>query len=358
LGVIWELSTPKSISFIWGLGRLLGLILTVQIFSGLILSFYYSSGIEAWNSVIILRREVRLGWVIRLFHRNGASFIFLVLFLHLLRGLYFNSFALMNVWFSGYLLIVLCIGTAFLGYVLPWGQMSFWGATVIINLVSILPYGKNLVVWLWGGFYVSYLTCRFFFTIHFLLPFLIVILIMFHLTALHLRGRSSFRGIRNSSAVKFKFQELFLFKDLVNVVLIWLALIISLIYPDWLSDPVNFIISDLSTSPMHIQPEWYFLNLYGILRSIPNKLGGLIAFTAALASLLILPSLSLIQRIRIVLSFKYIFWCFLFLNLVLIWLGSQLVETPFAEIRQVLTGLYFVCIFIILIINLIVKILF
>jgi len=312
--------------------------MVLQIGSGLVLAFYYVRGRIAWRSVVEITREVSSGWLIRLIHSNTASFLFIILFSHFLRGLYYSSFYMKTPWLSGWLLIVLTIAAAFLGYVLPWGQISFWGATVIINLLRILPIGNLLVIWLWGGFYVSTFTCTFFFAIHYLVPFIVIGLIGIHLLILHYRGRSSSR----SRALKIKFQELYLIKDRVNLLVLWLIWLYILLSPDWSADPVNFTVSDLTTSPLHIQPEWYFLHLYAVLRSIPNKLGGLVGFILALVLLLSLMLITSIQRSREITLTKLIFWGFIIRNLILLWLGSQPVEFPYVFMGQISTNLYFI----------------
>lgn len=237
--------------------------------------------------------------------------------------------------------MVLTIISAFLGYVLPWGQISFWGATVIINLISILPKGKLLVIWLWGGFYVRAFTCRFFYALHFLTPFVVLIIAGGHLILLHFRGRSVPGGLSRSRALKIKFSLFFSYKDIVNILVIWRLWIWALAYPDWSADPVNFVVSDLSNSPLHIQPEWYFLHLYAVLRSIPNKLGGLVGFALALVLLVRLALVIGKQTVSQLFGYNYIFFLFLSFNLILLWLGIQPVEAPFIAIGQVATCLYF-----------------
>lgn len=313
----------------------------MQVLSGIVLAIYYVRGVEAWNSVVEITREIRGGWILRLIHRNTASFVFVVLFVHFFRGMVQASFYLVFPWLRGWLLMILTIGAAFLGYVLPWGQMSFWGATVIINLLRVLPRGKSLVVWLWGGFYVSSYTCRFFFAVHYIVPFVVLAIIGAHLFFLHFSGRSVPSGIRERSVLKTKFLHIFTYKDLVNLVFIWFIWFVILISPDWSADPVNFAPSDLSNSPLHIQPEWYFLHLYAILRSIPNKVGGLVAFVIAiivLISLIFLKSFNSLKQRR---SYHYIIWAFIGSNLILLWLGMQPVEAPFIIIGQVVTCFYF-----------------
>lgn len=345
---IWGLNTPKNISYFWGFGRFLGTVIIIQILTGLLLAFYYVSGKMGWESVVEITREVRRGWLVRLIHSNTASFVFLILFIHFFRGIIQSSFFLKSAWLRGWIIILLTIISAFLGYVLPWGQISFWGATVIINLIRILPKGKILVIWLWGGFYVSYFTCRFFYALHFLTPLIVIIVSIVHLVLLHRTGRRIPRGLSRFSGLKVKFTHLFSFKDLVNLILLWRLWIIIIIFPDWSADPVNFMFSDLTRSPLHIQPEWYFLHLYAVLRSIPNKIGGLIGFVIALLSLIFL---ALVQGIRSLRQFKFysaLSWNFFFSNLILIWLGMQPVEPPFINIGQIFTLFYFSYIFIVL----------
>jgi len=351
LSGLWELATPKNISYLWGFGSFLGTIIVVQVMSGVVLAFYYVRGALAWESVVELTREVNYGWLFRLIHRNTASFVFVILFVHFLRGLIQCSFYLVGPWIRGWLIIVLTIAAAFLGYVLPWGQISFWGATVIINLLRVLPIGKTIVIWLWGGFYVSTFTCRFFYAFHFLVPFVVLGMAGIHLILLHFRGRTVPGGLRSAGALKLKFIHLFLFKDIVNLVILWLILIWALIYPDWSADPVNFSPSDLTRSPIHIQPEWYFLHLYAVLRSIPNKLGGLIGFALAIVILVFLRLVQSNQRLNNLTSSSLLIWTFIRVNLILIWLGSQPVEAPYITIGQILTTIYFLNIGLVLILD-------
>lgn len=319
--------------------------------SGLFLAFYYVSGALAWDSVVEISREVNHGWLLRLVHRNTASFVFVILFVHFFRGFVQGSFYLKGPWLRGWVIILLTMAAAFLGYVLPWGQMSFWGATVIINLIRVLPIGKTLVIWLWGGFYVSFFTCRFFYAFHFLVPFLVLVTALFHLLFLHFSGRRNIRGLRNSSLLKVKFGYLFLYKDLVNIIILWFFWLWALTWPDWSADPVNFSPSDLSRSPIHIQPEWYFLHLYAVLRSIPNKVGGLIGFVLAILVLRILSLVSSIQSEVHLWVFNSLSWGFLSLNLILMWLGSQAVEAPYINIGQIAATMYFTVIIIIIFVD-------
>jgi len=315
--------------------------MVIQVASGFFLAFYYVRGSLAWDSVVEITREVNFGWLLRVIHGNTASFVFIVLFIHFLRGLVQGSFYLKGPWLRGWIILLLTIAAAFLGYVLPWGQIRLWGATVIINLLRVLPIGKTLVIWLWGGFYVSFFTCRFFYAAHFLVPFLVLGIAGIHLILLHFRGSRTPGGLART--LKLKFMHLFLFKDLVNLVLVWIMWIWALYAPDWSADPVNFVPRDLSRSPIHIQPEWYFLHFYAVLRSIPNKLGGLIGFVLAILVLRVLALVRSMQRISRLRLFPRIAWWFVSFNLVLIWLGRQPVEDPYIFIGQILTRLYFIC---------------
>lgn len=341
-GHFWEVARPKNITYLWGFGSFLGVVMVIQVISGVFLAFYYVRGALAWDSVIEITREVRHGWILRLLHRNMASFVFVVLYIHFFRGLIQSSFLVPFVWIRGWLIIFLTIRAAFLGYVLPWGQISLWGATVIINLIRVLPFGKSIVIWLWGGFYVSNLTCTFFFALHFLVPFLILVLAGVHLLLLHFTGRSAPRGLSSSPLLKIKFGHIFLYKDVVNLSLLWGFWLWGLALPDWAADPVNFAVSDLSNSPLHIQPEWYFLHLYAVLRSIPNKLGGLLGFILALVGLGIIGFLYSDIKLNHLSSYKLVAWRFFSTNLLLIWLGSQPVEEPYTFMGQILTRVFFI----------------
>jgi len=325
----------------WGFGRFLGIIIVIQVAYGLLLALFYVRGESAWTSIILLTREVRSGWFLRLIHRNIASFVFIVLFIHYFRAIIQSSFYLKTPWVRGWIIKVFTMAAAFLGYVLPWGQMSFWGATVIINLLRVLPKGKILVVWLWSGFYVSSYTCSFFYAIHFLVPLIVLLLAGVHILMLHFSGRTVSGGIAQFRGLKIKFRQLFIFKDIINIILIWLMFLLILLYPDWSADPVNFIQSDLSNSPLHIQPEWYFLHLYAILRSIPNKVGGLIGF--ALALILLVPLILVKSKISLAQMYLYTAsaWIFLTINSILLWLGIQPVEDPYIFIGQTAARLYF-----------------
>lgn len=340
-----DLPTPSNISLMWNFGSLLGLCLIVQIATGLFLAMHYTADVNiAFNSVTHICRDVNNGWLIRTLHANGASFFFICIYTHVGRGIYYGSYNLKITWLVGTIIIFLTIATAFLGYVLPWGQISFWGATVITNLVSAIPYlGTIIVQWIWGGFAVDNATLTRFFTFHFILPFIIAAIVIIHLLFLHQTGSSNPLGLP-INIDKISFHPYFSYKDLVGfLVIILLLTIITLIDPYRLGDPDNFIPANPLVTPIHIQPEWYFLFAYAILRSIPNKLGGVISLILSIAILMILPftQKSLIKRYQFFFFNKIIFWIYVNLVILLTWIGARPVEDPYIFIGQLLTVLYF-----------------
>jgi len=340
-----DLPTPINISAWWNFGSLLGLCLRTQIITGLFLAIHYTSDIStAFNRVTHIIRDVNRGWAIRITHANGASLFFICLYLHTGRNMYYNSFNLTNTWIIGVILIFLVIGAAFLGYILPWGQISFWGATVITNLLSAIPYlGNYLVQWVWGGFAVRNPTLTRFFMIHFLLPFIIIGVIIIHLLFLHQTGSNNPIGT-NSNQDKIPFHPFYSFKDFLGaIILIWILIILCLINPFLLGDTENFLPANSLITPVHIQPEWYFLFAYAILRSIPNKLGGVLALVLSVSILFILPFTSLIklQGNQFYPFNQILFWVFLNLVIILTWIGARPVEEPFIITGQTLTILYF-----------------
>jgi len=340
-----DLPAPSNISSWWNFGSLLGLCLIVQILTGLFLAIHYTANIErAFNSVNHICRDVNYGWLLRTLHANGASFFFICIYLHVGRGIYYNSFVYMYTWSIGVIILFVVIGTAFIGYVLPWGQISFWGATVITNLLSAIPYlGTDLVQWLWGGFAVDNATLTRFFTIHFLLPFIVLALTIIHLLFLHQTGSNNPLGI-NRNFDKIPFHPYFSFKDLFGfIILIILLFFLTIIDPYGLGDPDNFIPANPLVTPPHIQPEWYFLFAYAILRSIPNKLGGVIALVFSIAILLTIPFSHFykFQGIQFYPINQILFWVFLNLVILLTWIGARPVEDPYIFVGQLLTILYF-----------------
>nr|YP_009995257.1 cytochrome b [Ochthebius puncticollis]QNP09647.1 cytochrome b [Ochthebius puncticollis] len=340
-----DLPSPSNISAWWNFGSLLGLCLMIQIMTGLFLAMHYTANIEmAFNSVIHICRDVNYGWLIRTMHANGASFFFICIYLHIGRGLYYGSYNLMMTWTMGVIILFIVMATAFLGYVLPWGQMSFWGATVITNLLSAIPYlGPNIVNWLWGGFAVDNATLTRFFTLHFIMPFIVMALVMIHLLFLHQTGSNNPLGT-NSNLDKIPFHPYFSFKDLFGFIMMTTMLILlTLINPYMLGDPDNFIPANPLVTPFHIQPEWYFLFAYAILRSIPNKLGGVIALIMSIAILLIMPFFSnkKMQSNMFYPINKIMFWNLLTIIILLTWIGARPVEDPYIMIGQMLTIMYF-----------------
>nr|BAN04885.1 cytochrome b [Cynops pyrrhogaster]BAT61938.1 cytochrome b [Cynops pyrrhogaster] len=340
-----DLPTPSNISYWWNFGSLLGICLITQIITGLFLAMHYTADTQsAFSSVAHICRDVNHGWLMRNIHANGASFFFICIYLHIGRGLYYGSYMFKETWNIGVVLLLLVMATAFVGYVLPWGQMSFWGASVITNLLSAIPYvGGSLVEWVWGGFSVDKATLTRFFAFHFLLPFLIAGVSMIHLLFLHETGSNNPTGIP-SNQDKISFHPYFSYKDLLGFMLALLILVlISLIVPNLLVDPENFIPANPLMAPPHIKPEWYFLFAYAILRSIPNKLGGVVALLMSILILMFVPMLHTSkQRSSMFRSTSQtLFWLLVANTLILTWIGGMPVESPFTEIGQVASVLYF-----------------
>lgn len=340
-----DLPAPINISAWWNFGSLLGLCLIIQILTGLFLAIHYTADINlAFNSINHICRDVNYGWLLRTLHANGASFFFICIYLHVGRGIYYGSYLFTSTWLVGVLILFLVIATAFIGYVLPWGQISFWGATVITNLLSAIPYlGIDLVQWVWGGFAVDNATLTRFFTFHFILPFIVLAITLIHLLFLHQTGSNNPIGL-NSNIDKIPFHPYFSYKDIVGFIIIITCLIIlTLINPYLLGDPDNFIPANPLVTPVHIQPEWYFLFAYAILRSIPNKLGGVIALILSIAILAILPfyHLSKFRGIQFYPINKFLFWIIVTTVILLTWIGARPVENPYVLVGQILTVIYF-----------------
>nr|YP_010160644.1 cytochrome b [Sesia siningensis]QRH18152.1 cytochrome b [Sesia siningensis] len=344
-GSLIDLPTPSNISAWWNFGSLLALCLMIQIITGLFLTMYYTANIElAFYSVNYICRNVNYGWLIRTIHANGASFFFICIYLHIGRGIYYESFNFFYTWMVGVIILFILMATAFMGYVLPWGQMSFWGATVITNLLSAIPYlGNMLVSWIWGGFAVDNATLTRFYTFHFLLPFILAMTTVIHLLFLHSTGSNNPLGI-NSNLDKIPFHPFFTYKDLIGfITLILMMVMITLINPYLLGDPDNFIPANPLVTPVHIQPEWYFLFAYAILRSIPNKLGGVIALLLSIMILMILPFTSnkKMQGIQFYPINQILFWSMVMTVILLTWIGARPVEEPYVITGQILTVIYF-----------------
>nr|AHZ45093.1 cytochrome b [Saimiri sciureus collinsi] len=343
-----DLPTPSNISFWWNLGSLLGACLIIQITTGLFLAMHYTSDTQtAFSSVAHITRDVNHGWTIRYMHANGASMFFMCLFLHIGRGLYYGSFLSRETWNIGTILLLTTMATAFMGYVLPWGQMSLWGATGITNLLSAIPYvGFNLVEWVWGGFSVDKATLTRFFTFHFVLPFIIAALATIHLLFLHETGSNNPSGM-TSNPDKITFHPYYTIKDILGLILLLLLLMgLTLFMPDLLTDPDNYTLANPLSTPPHIKPEWYFLFAYAILRSIPNKLGGVLALVLSILVLMIIPTthLSNQQSMTFRPITQIMFWVLTANLLTLTWVGGQPVEYPFTIIGQIASIMYFLII--------------
>ena len=344
-GAVIDLPCPSSISSWWNFGSLLGLCLGLQLVTGLFLAMHYVGDISiAFERVRHMGRDVNLGWLLRIMHANGARLFFICLFLHAGRGVYYGSFALHLTWAVGVVLLLAVIAAAFIGYVLPWGQISFWGATVITNLFSAIPLiGRDIVNWIWGGFAVDKATLTRFFAFHFIIPFVVAGLAIVHLLFLHQTGSNNPLGAP-INLDKVPFHPYFSSKDLSGFILtLTLYGLLVLTAPWILGDPENFIPANPLVTPVHIQPEWYFLFAYAILRSIPNKLGGVIALAGAVLILLILPFMPTpkFQSTSFYYLNKIYFWSLVTTTLLLTWIGARPVEEPYVLTGQVLTVFYF-----------------
>nr|YP_008378851.1 cytochrome b [Quasipaa boulengeri]AGK29607.1 cytochrome b [Quasipaa boulengeri] len=340
-----DLPAPANLSSWWNFGSLLGLCLIIQIATGLFLAMHYTADTSmAFSSIAHICRDVNNGWLLRNLHANGASFFFICIYLHIGRGLYYGSFLFMETWNVGVILLFLVMATAFVGYVLPWGQMSFWGATVITNLLSAAPYiGTDLVQWIWGGFSVDNATLTRFFSFHFILPFIIAGASMIHLLFLHQTGSSNPTGL-NQNLDKVPFHSYFSYKDILGFsIMIGALAALSTFSPNLLGDPDNFTPANPLVTPPHIKPEWYFLFAYAILRSIPNKLGGVLALLSSIVILFLMPILHTSKQRSLMFRpmTKLFFWAFIANTLILTWIGGQPVEDPFVTIGQIASTLYF-----------------
>jgi ubiquinol-cytochrome c reductase cytochrome b subunit len=351
---IIDYPTPINLNYFFGFGSLAGIMLVIQILTGIFLAMHYTPHIDlAFNSVEHIMRDVNNGWLIRYTHANGASFFFIVVYVHIFRGLYYGSYITPreSLWCSGVVIFILMMATAFMGYVLPWGQMSFWGATVITNLFSAIPIiGKDIVDWLWGGFAVDNPTLNRFFSLHFTLPFVIVGAVLLHLVLLHEVGSSNPLGLTLKTE-NIPFYPYFYTKDLFGLmVLLFIFFIFVFYYPNTLGHPDNYIEANPMKTPLHIVPEWYFLPFYAILRSIPNKIGGVIAMFASLIVMLTIPftNSSEIRSTAFRPIFKICYWLLVVAFFLLGWVGQMPVEYPYTEIG-VVSMIYYFFFFIIII---------
>jgi len=339
-----DLPTPSTIRGWWNFGSLLGICLVAQIATGLFLAIHYCPNTEAaFDSVRHICRDVNYGWLLRTLHANGGSIFFVCIYMHTGRNIYYGSYNFIYTWSVGVVILFLTIATAFIGYVLPWGQISFWGATVITNLLSAIPYvGNEVVQWVWGGFAVDNATLTRFFALHFLIPFVITAMVIVHLLFLHQTGSNNPLGL-NKNTDKIPFHPYFTVKDILGFTIIIIALtVLTLKEPYILRDPDNFTPANPLVTPVHIQPEWYFLFAYAILRSIPNKLGGVIALAISIAILFIMPTYkSKFRGTQFYPINQVQFWIITNTVILLTWIGARPVEEPYILTGQVLTAIYF-----------------
>jgi quinol-cytochrome oxidoreductase complex cytochrome b subunit len=353
---LYEYPTPKNLSYWWTFGSLAGVMLVVQIVTGIVLAMHYTPHVDmAFDSVEHIMRDVNYGWLLRYMHANGASMFFIVVYLHIFRGMYYGSYKAPRelLWWLGLVIFLLMMATAFMGYVLPWGQMSFWGATVITNLFGALPIvGESIVSWLWGGFAVDNPTLNRFFSLHYLLPFVIVGVVILHIWALHTNGSNNPTGIEiKDKQDSIPFHPYYTVKDLFGLAIFLIIFSAFLFYaPNYLGHPDNYIPANPLVTPAHIVPEWYFLPFYAVLRAVPDKLGGVLLMFGAIAVLFALPWLdkSRIKSARFRPIYKQLFWIFVADCILLTYIGGKPAEGAFIIWGRIATIYYFVHILILL----------
>ena len=348
--------TPRNLNYWWNFGSLAGIILVIMIVSGLLLSMHYVAHVDlAFDSIEHIMRDVNYGWLIRYIHSVGASMFFLIVYIHISRGLYYGSYKSPRevLWWLGIIIFLLMIAAAFLGYTLPWGQMSFWGATVITNLFSAIPLvGDSIVTWLWGGFSVDNPTLNRFYSLHFLIPFVIVAVVFLHIVALHKFGSNNPTGIDLTlKQEKIPFHPYYTIKDFFGFGVFFIIFSIFIFFlPNSLGHPVNYVPADPLATPEHIVPEWYFLPFYAILRAIPFKLLGVLAMLGSILILFVLPWLDTckVRSCRFRPIYKQFYWIFIFNFIVLGWVGSKVPEGHYLIISRICTTYYFIHFLIIL----------
>jgi len=339
--------TPSNISYAWSFGALSGIFLTIQLITGILLATHYTGGEFAFENVEYIMRDVNYGWLMRYLHANSASFFFVCIYIHMARGIFYKSYLAPRhfAWNSGVIIFLLSIITAFIGYVLPWGQMSFWGATVITNLVSIVPYvGLDIVTWLWGGYTVNKMTVIRFFDFHYLLSIILVVLVLFHISFVHIAGSSTVSGLPVKKH-KIEFYPFFAIKDFfVFALVLFIFLWIVFYYPNWLGHTDNYIKADGLVTPTHIVPEWYFLSFYAILRSFDDKTVGVIAMISSILVLMFFPFCKEIIKNNMLITGFHLNWFFyLFVtNFILLGIvGSMPAEYPYIFFGKCCSYIYF-----------------
>ena len=341
--------TPKNLSYMWNFGSLAGLSLVIMIVTGIVLAMNYTAHVDhAFGSVERIMRDVNHGWLIRYIHMNAASFFLIVVYIHIFRGLYYGSYKAPRelLWILGVVIFLLMMATAFMGYVLPWGQMSFWGATVITNLFSAIPFvGESIVTFLWGGFSVDNPTLNRFFSLHYLMPFLIAGVVVLHIVALHRFGSNNPIGIdAKGPQDTIPFHPYYTIKDLFGVAVFLLLLAGAVFFfPNAMGHPDNYIPANPMQTPAHIVPEWYFLPFYAILRAVPDKLGGVLLMFSAILVLFVLPWLdrSPVRSARFRPVFRIFFWLLFIDCIALGYLGGMPAEGIYVVLSRVATAWYF-----------------
>lgn len=351
----WHYPSPSNLNYLWNFGSLILFVFVLQLLTGIFLAMHYVPHTDmAFNSVEHIMRDVNYGWFLRYWHANGASFFFLLVYLHIFRGLYYSSYSKPRelLWIVGVIIFLVMIITAFLGYVLPWGQMSYWAATVITNLVSTVPViGVDILKWLWGGFSVSTVTLNRFFSLHYTLSFLILGLVLLHIVLLHEHGSNNPLGVSFKKYDDVPLMPYYLVKDIHGIVFCtYIMLVFMLAYPDYLGHPDNYIPANPQSTPAHIVPEWYFLPFYAILRSVPNKLLGVVLLLFAILILVIIPYYvkPICRSARFKLIGTFFFWVFIFNFFILFWVGGMPLEEPYLSLSKVSTFYYFAHFFIVL----------
>lgn len=343
----FSLITPLNLRLWWNIGRILGILIFLQIIRGFMLTFYYRNT-DSFISMLNTYLEVLNSKLIQIIHINFSRIIFLFLYLHIIKAFYYTSFINQSlIWTRGIFILLLIIAISFLGYVLPWGQIRLWGATVITNLIRVLPWGKILTEWVWRGYFVSFYTLKLFFSLHFILPILLLLLILFHIIVLHYKGSSNPLSL-TCELNKKEFLPRFLVKDLLNLIIIFLTISFIFFKPFLVVEEENYVAANTLLSPVHIKPEWYFLQFYAILRAIPNKAGGFLFFIMSIFLIFLIIIIQSKLNFNSITLWKSYARSFITINLLLMWLGAQPVTNPFYFLSQIFTFFYFLWFFILI----------